>query len=353
MKIAFYSPYLNILGGGERYLLSMAEILSKHHDVYIFADNEIKRIAKDFFNIDLKRINLLDKNLPAESNVLQKYLYFQRFQSFFYMTDGSIFFSGSGNNFLIIQSPSHIPKINLLGRLKLFNWKFICYSDFIREIIRKKTGIESIILSPSIDTDILKSKISEKKNVILTVGRFFPFPHNKKHDLLIRLFINNYKTHFQGWKLVIAGGLSEGGGQEILRNLKKESIGYPIDIETNLTYPKLVKLYKEARIYWHATGFGEDIIKYPEKAEHFGITTLEAMGAGCVPVVYGAGGQNDIISDGRNGYLWKNEDEFIQINHNLIENENELKKISGQARIRSKDFSITNFYENIEKLISE
>ncbi len=352
MKIAFYSPYLNTLGGGERYLLSIAEILSKNNDVYIFADNEIKRIAKDFFNIDLRRINFLNKNIATESNVLQKYLYFQRFQTFFYMTDGSIFFSGSGNNFLIIQSPSHIPKINLLGRLKLINWKFICYSDFMREIIKKKTGIESIILSPSIDTDSLKCKVSEKKNVILTVGRFFPFPHNKKHDLLTSMFIKNYKTHFQGWKFIIAGGLSETGGQEILRNLKKDSIGYPIDIEANLPYPKLVKLYKEAKIYWHATGFGEDIIKYPERAEHFGITTLEAMGAGCVPVVFGAGGQNDIISDGRNGYLWKNEKDFLEINKKLISDNNKLEEIAEESVVRSKDFSNSSFDEKIKNIIS-
>jgi len=36
--------------------------------------------------------------------------------------------------------------------------------------------------------------------------------------------------------------------------------------------------------------------------EHFGITTVEAMAAGCVPLVYDSGGQAEIVSSGYNGY---------------------------------------------------
>ena len=35
MKVALYSPYLDTFGGGERYMLAIAEILSKKGDVDI------------------------------------------------------------------------------------------------------------------------------------------------------------------------------------------------------------------------------------------------------------------------------------------------------------------------------
>ena len=38
--------------------------------------------------------------------------------------------------------------------------------------------------------------------------------------------------------------------------------------------------------------------------EHFGITTVEAMAAGCVPVVINKAGQREIVEDGVSGFLW-------------------------------------------------
>jgi glycosyltransferase involved in cell wall biosynthesis len=38
--------------------------------------------------------------------------------------------------------------------------------------------------------------------------------------------------------------------------------------------------------------------------EHFGITTVEAMAAGCVPVVIDKAGQREIVRHGTDGYRW-------------------------------------------------
>ena len=39
MKIGVYDPYLDDVGGGEKYMLTTAECLSNDHDVTIFWDN--------------------------------------------------------------------------------------------------------------------------------------------------------------------------------------------------------------------------------------------------------------------------------------------------------------------------
>ena len=67
---------------------------------------------------------------------------------------------------------------------------------------------------------------------------------------------------------------------------------------------ELDALYRGAAVYWHATGLDEDIDDDPVRAEHFGITTVEAMSAGAVPVVIAAGGQPEIVRDGVDGFLF-------------------------------------------------
>ncbi len=50
---------------------------------------------------------------------------------------------------------------------------------------------------------------------------------------------------------------------------------------------ELADLYARASIFWHAAGLGEDAEDDPNRMEHFGISIVEAMSAGAVPVVLG------------------------------------------------------------------
>jgi glycosyltransferase involved in cell wall biosynthesis len=104
-------------------------------------------------------------------------------------------------------------------------------------------------------------------------------------------------------------------------------------------------------LYWHAAGFGENINVYPEKAEHFGISTVEAMGAGCVPVVFNAGGQKEIIEDNKSGYLCNSMEDFISKTNALIKDENLLKKMSVSSAKRSKMFSGNRFCSELKNII--
>ena len=41
MKVVIYSPYLDTFGGGERYMMSIAEIFCKDNDVDILLDSHL------------------------------------------------------------------------------------------------------------------------------------------------------------------------------------------------------------------------------------------------------------------------------------------------------------------------
>lgn len=351
MKIGIYSPYFHMLGGGERYLFSIAEILSSRHQVFIFADRLLKTKVQKVFGLSLEKIQFIPNVFIKNRVWLEKYCALSSFDIFFFMTDGSLFWSPARKNILIIQSPKHLPSLSFTDRLKLYRWKIICYSDFMKKIIMGRLGRKADVLPPFIDDIFFQGKASKKENIILTVGRFFPYPHMKKQDFLIKTFKKNYIKYFRGWKLVIAGGLTEEGGKAIVRRLKKESLGYPIDIIVNPTFTELTSLYQKAKIYWHAAGVGENLDKYPERAEHFGITTLEAMAERTVPVVFNAGGQKEIVTDSKNGYLWNTEKELIDKTILLSKDAKLLNMLSERARESARNYSSEIFYEKLQQVV--
>lgn len=353
-KASIFSPYLNTSGGGERYIFSIADTLSKKYATYLYADRVIKEESLDRFGISLDKVHFLSADLLEKQNLLKRYNSLRQYDLFIYMTDGSIFFSGAKKNLLVVQSPLHIPKSNFLNNLKLTNWQIICYSQFMKTIIQKNLGknIKISTLAPCIDVSGNGKKIEKKENIILTVGRFFPYPHDKKQGVLINIFKHACKKYFSDWKLIIAGGFTEEGGRNILTQLKDMARGFPIEIMINLSASTLNKLYKKAKIYWHATGFGEDLEKYPERAEHFGIAPLEAMAHGAVPLVYNGGGLKDIIIDGKDGYLWSTSDELVKKTYNLITNDNKLfYEITVRAISKANQYSCDKFYAKLEKII--
>jgi len=351
LKIGFYSPYFHIFGGGERYILTLAEFLSRRHEVVLFSDETIKEKAKTFFNITLDRVHFLPDGVFGTKNLFRRFITCPYFDIFFYLTDGSLFFSPAQKNYLLIQSPAHIPPKSFFNLLKLQGWRMVCNSKFTQNEVKNKLGMDSDLLFPPINLEIFKAKLYQKRKIILSVGRYFSFLHTKKQLVLLDVFKKYFKKYFFDWKLVIAGGLTEDGGREVVDKLQRESVGYPIEIVINAPFTQLVKLYCQAKIYWHAAGFGEDTSFHPEKAEHFGITTVEAMAAGAVPVVYKAGGQVEIVNEGEDGFLWENKEDLVRKTVWLIKSRKLLVSLSENAIIKAQQFSCEKFYEKLDEIL--
>ena len=145
------------------------------------------------------------------------------------------------------------------------------------------------------------------------------------------------------------------GGTEVgvdsLKPLRKLAKNYPIEILEKPSFGTLKDLYGRARIYWSASGFDVNEKKEPTKVEHFGITVVEAMSAGCVPLVVDAGGHKEIVKDGENGYVWKTTRELLKHTRELI---TDTKKMNTMARLAKKDskiYSYERLENNVKKLL--
>ncbi len=231
--------------------------------------------------------------------------------------------------------------------------KIISISQYSYTWIKKLWSRESQIIYPPVDVENFY-KIKKEK-IILSVGRFFPEHHNKKQLELAEAFIEIYKENIdilKDYKLILVGGVEQKSKHlEYVEKIKDISIGYPIEVLTNISWEELKNIFAKALIFWHAAGMGEDENKAPEKFEHFGITTVEAMASGCVCVVINKGGQPEIISDGVDGFLFSSWEDLKEITLKICSGKIEIRKISEQAVIKARQFSSIKFKERLLEVI--
>lgn len=338
MKIGFYSPYLDSLSGGERYVLSLASHWSKAHDVVLFWDDPgIRRQAESRLHIDLSRVRTVE-NVFRTRNIFKKMIVSRGYDLIFFLSDGSIPTTFARYNVLHFQVPfQHIP----VHSIKLSRYQeIVCNSDFTKRNITAELGKRSVVIYPPVQQ--IKRVRGVKQNIILSVGRFHPL---KKQNVLIDVF---RKGKFKGWELVLAGSLLP-ADEVYFRQLKVSAKGLAIRLVPNAAFERLTQFYNQSRIYWHCAGYHE--IK-PENMEHFGIATVEAMSAGAVPVVFNGGGLPEIVRDGEDGFLWAKTDDLIRKTREIVASDTLFRSFSKSAVLRAKQFSDTKFTSAFDTLLA-
>ena len=87
--------------------------------------------------------------------------------------------------------------------------------------------------------------------------------------------------------------------------------------------------------------------------EHFGITTVEAMSFGAVPVVINKGGQKETVSEGVNGFRWETEQECVEKTKKLIDDDALREKFAAKSVELAKNYSIEKFYDANRRIFDE
>jgi glycosyltransferase involved in cell wall biosynthesis len=260
--------------------------------------------------------------------------------------------------------PEQAPEIRALPRWKrlrhgayhAFEWqrRLAAYqhrfsiSEFSRDWTRRRWALDTEILYPPVDVDIPPLP---KERLIVSVGRFSTMAHTKKQMEMTRAFVDLHRR-LDGWSYACVGGLNaRTENHEYFERVRQTASGSPIVVEANVQRARVRELLGRARIFWHATGLGEDPEAHPELAEHFGIATVEAMAAGCVPVVINRGGQADIVQHGVNGFLWNTLDELARYTELLAADDTLWTRLSSAARTRAANFSNDRFIDRMGRVL--
>lgn len=368
MKIALYSPYLpKHTGGGEKYLFDCAKILQEEgcevfialSSAQVFTELEIKEIREKyekFLNYSLADINFIATPIFTKANFLAKLFWTAKFDLLYYQTDGSLFFSLAKKNILHIQVPLRVNKSSFLEKLKLTNWQIKnTNSEFTKKYIEEfwKTRID-FVHQPYVDSQEFLDRGDwqvYKEKIILSVGRFFCQLHSKRQDILVNFFkdllVLDPKA-LSGWKLVLVGKKEN---EEFAKKVASLAKNLNVEIVHDLSRSDLLRLYEKASIYWHASGFEINEDNEPEKVEHFGISTLEAMAAKALPVVINKGGQKEILGEELSYCLWNNKNECLAKTLELIKNKTERKKLAELSQERSLYFSKERFRKILLEMV--
>lgn len=234
--------------------------------------------------------------------------------------------------------------INILRRLKSYQL-ILADSEFTKKSIKNYWKIEAKVLYPPVNFLFEKHDLSKikKENWICNVGRFFTLGHGKKQEILVEAFKKFYDQGYKNWQLHLVGGLgSEPSSQKFAQYLKKQAKGYPIFFHFNISREKVEEILLKSKIYWHATGYGENENKNPIKFEHFGIAPIEAISAGCIPLLYNGGGLKEIIKiiGFKKNLLFNSKNDLIKKTIKVIKKE---IKINYE---KLKIFSLNKFKQN-------
>ena len=176
------------------------------------------------------------------------------------------------------------PYKNFLNfhRNKLTKKVVLANSEFTAEAVRAETGIESHVLYPSVSNKILNNNMdnfnTQRHNNVVTVARIST---GKNLDLIPQIA----KLTRRDISFEIAGLLYDKKVLDsLLRLIEKIGVSDRVKIITNVNRKKLRQMLFNSKVYLH-----------PKVNEHFGISIVEGMAAGCIPVVHNSGGPREFV----------------------------------------------------------
>lgn len=239
-----------------------------------------------------------------------------------------------------------------LGR-KLYDWDWkqrldsyssiISISEYTRRWTHRWWGCDSQIIYPPVEVEAAEMR---KKNSIVAVGRF---DEMKRQREMVETFNKMSGSQgAEGWRLECCGNPSNEGYYAALRNAAG---GMAVEFVVGAERAEIKRRLAGSKIFWHAAGYGVDEQQSPERLEHFGIATVEAMAAGCVPVVIGKGGQPEIVEHGVSGFLWNDLDQLEEYTLRLMRDETLRERMSHEAQRRALVFSKEQFLSRFRALL--
>jgi glycosyltransferase involved in cell wall biosynthesis len=220
-------------------------------------------------------------------------------------------------------------------------------SEYTRGWIRRLWHTDAQVLYPPIQVQRL-DPAAERERAVITVGRFFQpgLGHAKRQLEMVEWFARASRsgTLAPDWKMYVVGGCEE-SQRPYLAQVRAAGEGLPVEVIDNAPRKQVEDLLSRSSVFWSATGYGEDEAKAPWSSEHFGMTTVESMAGGCVPVVIDKAGQKEIVRQEVDGFRWSTPDELLARTAQLAGDEQLRARLSASARERAQVYSEDAFAE--------
>jgi len=359
MDVLLIHPSVNIGGGAERVCLNMIESLKdRGHNVTLgtFDKPDWRKVENYFGKVVLPDAEIVKPRvfgLSAYGELLNFHLLSSSMSKDYDVavvsTISPWFYCPTARKVIIYMIPP-VDYQRGLRRLYLKPYIFVqnrflarakhktilCCSLFSSRVIKDVYSLNSQVLYPPVDLEHFRP--SRKQALVVSVGRFSPF---KRFEVLIRSFVGVDRG-----KCVIAGSIYRSaeslGYVKKLRNMiSKLQLQDRVELLIDSPSSVLMDLLSKAKVYVHCAVF-----------EHFGISVVEGMASGCVPIVHRSGGTyTDIIEYDKYGFSFEGTAELADKISLLLKDDGLCKKFSEEAMRRSRVFSRENFKKGIADIV--
>jgi Glycosyltransferase len=351
VEFTLYHHSFEVLGGSERVAIAVLNTLKS-------IGFKVKLVT---LHIDVEKVKKWDKNfvMPDEIVVKKFPIKFGLYKALFtsMLTRPGNTFSTIGDitnadysyihfpwsltdNLKIINAEDNEPYIKIRKmRTYFLPYKYIhriFFSKSKSKLLANSTWTGKIlelsghsyeVLYPPVEVEeYLKIKGNRDPKLVLSISRIAPEKN------LENLF--SVAKALKDFTFVLLG--SSGRSKKYLEEVKSISgkLGN-VKIVEDFTHDDIVNYLSKAKVYFH-----------PKVNEHFGISIVEAMSAGLIPVVHKSGGAwLDIVKEGKYGFGYSNEEEAVNAIIEASKYENDFRDVS-------LNFSFDKFKERLSKILA-
>jgi glycosyltransferase involved in cell wall biosynthesis len=213
-------------------------------------------------------------------------------------------------------------------------------SKFTQQVIRKYLRRDALVLHPPVAVKTYANRNVKREGYIVTVSKFTP----KRGLHRIPLIAQRTKNA----RFVIAGVADE-YSHETIQNLRTTisncGVEDRVTLMPNVPRSALIEILTKAKAYLHVMPF-----------EHFGISIVEAMAAGCIPIVHRSGGPwLDMLDQrqGENGFSYATLKEAAQTVDLVMADENLSKTVSSNAQKRAWHYDTSTFQMKLATIVDK
>ena len=159
-------------------------------------------------------------------------------------------------------------------------------SEYTRKAISNAFNIDAKILYPPVDVETFQEialKSNQRDDMVLVISRIAPDKQIENAIEVARIM----RGRGIGKIMTIAGNLHYYDHQyyQQMKNMIADyDLSDYVSLRTNISFSRLIQLMQLAKVYFH-----------PRIDEHFGISIVEAMASGLVPVVSNIGGHTEFV----------------------------------------------------------
>ena len=308
MNVGVFHPALNICGGAEWVAVNIINSLKK-------ADHKITLLTNEKVNQE-KIMRMFGQRVNIDSQIIFPFEIFSTtdlhnvysdFIRSFVLKSKCEFLIDTYSNAILPATDAtyiHFPffkriptRANTISRLKnLYYFPYGKYekqaaknprriifanSKFTKAAIKETLDIEANLLYPPISRQFLENGPSvaerHRKNTVVTVARIA-----RGKNLLIIPYIAKLTKNIS---FSIVGIYQSAEVLNSLReSIKRLGVSERVRIITNVSRNNLKQMLDRSKIFLH-TSIGE----------HFGVSIVEAMARGCIPVVHDSGGPRETV----------------------------------------------------------